>query len=114
MPAINIMNIFYIDELFQWATKLSLPITPLYVTTPIGFALKHLTTDAKNLIINKFQNYPWPEMKNILNYVKLAPDSDGQEFNKLCKYFDHLRNQNFADSHPEIAKAMGYVYNTTV
>lgn len=114
MPAINIMNIFYIDELLQWASELSLTVNPLYVTDPIGFDLKHLTADAKNLIINKFQNHPWPEMKNILNYIKSAPDSDGQEFTKLCKHFDHLRNQNFAHSHPEVAKAMGYVYNKTL
>jgi len=50
----------------------------------------------------------------ILNYVKLAPDSDGQEFIKLCKHFDHIRNQNFANTHPEVAKAMGYVYNKTL
>jgi MoaA/NifB/PqqE/SkfB family radical SAM enzyme len=114
MPAISIMNIFYIDELLQWASALSLPVNPLYVTNPIGFDLKQLTADAKELIINKFQNHPWPEMKNILSYITSLPDSDGQEFLKLCKNFDHMRNQNFADSHPEVAKAMGYVYNKTL
>jgi sulfatase maturation enzyme AslB (radical SAM superfamily) len=114
MPAISIMNIFYINELFQWADKLSLPVHPLYVTDPIGFDLKHLTADAKELIINKFQNHQWPEMKNILAYIKSVPDSNGREFVKLCKHFDDLRNQNFADSHTEVAKAMGYVYNKTV
>ena len=111
MPAIGIMNVFYIDELLQWAAELSLTVNPLYVTNPTGFDLRHLTTDAKDLIINKFQNHPWPEMKNILNYIKSGPESDGQEFIKLCKHFDDLRNQNFTDSHSEIAKAMGYVYN---
>lgn len=114
MPAISIMNIFYIDELLQWADKLSLPVNPLYVTDPTGFDLAHLTADARALIVDKFQNHQWPEMKNILNYIKSAPGSNGQEFIKLCKHFDHLRNQNFADSHPEVAKAMGYVYNKTV
>jgi len=114
MPTISIMNIFYIDELLQWATELSLPVNLGYVTNPIGFDLKNLTVDAKELIINKFQNHPWPEMKNILAYIKSVPDSDGQDFIKLCKHFDSIRNQNFADSHAEIAKAMGYVYNKTV
>lgn len=114
MPAISIMNIFYIDELLQWATELSLSVNPLYVTEPLGFDLKNLTVDAKNLIITKFQNHPWPEMKNILAYIRSNPDSDGQEFIKLCKHFDNIRNQNFAESHPEVAKAMGYVYNKTV
>jgi MoaA/NifB/PqqE/SkfB family radical SAM enzyme len=111
MPAISIMNIFYIDELLGWADSLSLPVNPLYVSWPEGFALKNLTTKAKTLIVDKFKNHPWPEMKNILNHITSLPDSDGQEFLKMCKHFDSIRNQNFGISHSEIAKAMGYVYN---
>jgi len=111
MPAISIMNIFYIDELLSWADSLDLPVNPLYVLWPEGFALKNLTAEAKTLIVNKFRHHPWPEMKNILNHITSLPDSDGQEFLKMCRHFDSIRNQNFADSHVEIAKAMGYVYN---
>jgi hypothetical protein len=108
------MNIFYIDEVLQWASKLNLPINPGYVNEPIGFSLKNLTHDAKQLIINKFKNHSWPEMKNILNYVKSIPDSDGREFIKLCRHFDELRGQDFSKSHPEIATAMGYVYKQEI
>jgi MoaA/NifB/PqqE/SkfB family radical SAM enzyme len=114
MPAISIMNVFYIDELLNWANSLNLPVNPLYVSTPDGFALKNLTTEAKTLIIDKFKNCQWPEMKNISNYITTLPASNGEEFIKLCNHFDHLRNQNFSDSHPEVAKAMGYVYNKTL
>lgn len=114
MPTISIMNIFYIDELLSWAGDLDLPVNPLYVSWPEGFALKNLTAEAKTLIVNKFKHHPWPEMKNILNHITSLPDSDGQEFLKLCKHFDSIRNQNFADSHFEIAKAMGYVYNNNL
>jgi radical SAM protein with 4Fe4S-binding SPASM domain len=114
MPTISIMNIFYLDEVLQWASNLNLSVNPSYVTNPIGFNLKNLTVDAKDLIIKKFQHHQWPEMQNILAYIKSNPDSDGQEFTKLCNHFDHLRNQNFANSHPEVAKAMGYVYNKTL
>lgn len=114
MPAINIMNIFYLDEILQWAHGMGLPVNPQYVTEPLGFALKSLTADAKKLIVEKFQNHPWPEMKNILNHIESMPDSDGEEFSKLCKHFDHLRNQNFSNSHSIIANAMGYVYNNNI
>jgi MoaA/NifB/PqqE/SkfB family radical SAM enzyme len=113
MPAISIMNIFYIDQLLEWAENLGLPVNPLYVNNPAGFDLKNLTKNAKQIIVNKFKNYPWPEMKNILDYIKSIPDSDGQEFIKLCQHFDSIRNQNFSSSHSEIAEAMGYVYNKT-
>lgn len=108
MPAISIMNIFYFNELLDWASNLNLKVNPLYVTTPEGFSLSNITDSAKKLIIEKFQNSPWPEMQNILNYVKTIPGTNGVEFVKLCKHFDSIRNQNFAKTHPEIAKAMGY------
>lgn len=108
MPAISVMNIFYLDELFDWANNLKLPINPLYVDTPSGFALKNLTADAKRLIANKFQHHPWPEMKNILNAIASSEDNDGREFVKLCKHFDAMREQQFFQTHPEIATAMGY------
>ena len=114
MPAINIMNIFYFDELLQWADQLGVEINIQYVSEPVGFDLKNLTGYAKKLIIEKFQHHPWPEMKSILNYIASTPDSDGQAFLALCKHFDHLRSQNFAESHFEIAKAMGYVYNRDI
>lgn len=112
MPAISIMNIFYIDELLHWADNLNLSVNPLYVTTPNGFALTNLTANAKKTIVNKFKDHPWLEMKNILSYIQSLPDSDGREFLKLCKHFDSIRRENFLDSHFEIAEAMGYVYNS--
>jgi len=108
MPAISVMNIFYLDELFAWADDLKLPINPLYVDTPSEFALKNLTADAKKLIVNKFQHYPWPEMKNILSAIAASKDNDGKEFVRLCKHFDTLRAQHFYKTHTEIATAMGY------
>jgi radical SAM protein with 4Fe4S-binding SPASM domain len=112
MPAISIMNIFYINEVLAWAEQLSVSVNPIYVTSPIGFNLSNLTADAKKLIIDKFKNYHWPEMQNILNYISSTPNSNGKEFIKLCKHFDSVRSQNFQETHPEIASAMGYVSNT--
>lgn len=114
MPTISIMNVFYLDEILQWAEELGVLVNPNYLITPEGFNLKNLTADAKQLIFEKFQYYPWPEIKNIISYINAMPNSDGQEFLKLCKHFDTLRNQNFAKSHFEIAKAMGYVYNNNI
>jgi MoaA/NifB/PqqE/SkfB family radical SAM enzyme len=111
MPAISIMNIFYIDQLLEWAEALGLPVNPLYVSRPLGFDLKNLTSNAKQVIVNKFKDHPWPEMKNILDYIRSIPDSNGRGFIKLCQHFDSIRNQNFSISHSEIAEAMGYVYN---
>lgn len=112
MPAISIMNVFYLDELLAWAHNLGLTVNPLYVSRPQGFDLKNLTNNAKQLVVQKLQNNKWPELKNILSYIQSVPDSDGQEFVQLCQYFDRIRNQDFSQSHPEIAAAMGYTKNS--
>jgi MoaA/NifB/PqqE/SkfB family radical SAM enzyme len=114
MPTISIMNVFYLDEVLQWAADLNLPVNPNYLDYPAGFSLKNLTAEAKKLIFEKFQHHTWAEMTNILNYIASIPDADGREFLKLCQHFDALRNQNFSKSHNAIANAMGYVYNNDI
>jgi hypothetical protein len=64
-----------------------------------------------DIVLKKHQDSPWPEMKNILNYIQSLPDSDGTMFCKKIQWFDSIRKENFSDSHFEIANAMGYVYN---
>lgn len=111
MPAVSIMNIYYLDEVLDWANGHNFTINPQHVITPSAFSLSQLTREAKDLIIEKFKNHPWPEMKKILETIQQTPDSDGVEFVKKTQHFDKLRNENFSETHPEIAKAMGYVYN---
>jgi MoaA/NifB/PqqE/SkfB family radical SAM enzyme len=112
MPAVSVMNIFYLDEVLAWADSHKFTVNPQHVTIPEAFSLTQLTRPAKDYLIEKFKNHPWPEMKQILDHIQQIPDSDGAMFNKLTKHFDILRKENFADSHPEIAKAMGYNYNS--
>ena len=45
---------------------------------------------------------------NIIKFIENGPGSDGQEFLYRMKQTDAYRKQNFMDTHPEIAKAMGY------
>ena len=106
MPVISMMNIYYLDELLSWAGDLRLPINALYLSQPAQFALSNLTHSAKESIINKFSNSPWPEMKQILHVIQQQPESDGKEFVQLTQHFDSLRCQNFGDSHKEFANIM--------
>ena len=108
MPAISIMNIFYIDEVLMWAKKHNFIVHPNHVIVPEAMSLSQLTGPAKNYLIDKFKDSPWPEMKKIIQYIQQIPDSNGEKFIELTKHFDSIRKENFSDSHPEIAKAMGY------
>jgi organic radical activating enzyme len=111
MPAVSIMNIYYIDQVLDWAEKHKFQIFVSHVTTPVEYALSNLTQQAKDMILEKYKNNAWPEMKKILELIKSLPTSDGVLFCQKTQWFDSIRNENFAENHPEIAKAMGYVYN---
>ena len=44
----------------------------------------------------------------MINFIENGPGSDGTEFLDKMQRTDSYRKQNFVDTHPEIAKAMGY------
>jgi MoaA/NifB/PqqE/SkfB family radical SAM enzyme len=108
MPTIGAMNVYYIDQVYDWAIKHGFPIFVSHARGA-GIELRDLTREAKNLIIKKFKDHPWVEMQHIIKIIQEMPDSDGENFKSKIKWFDQIRDENFADSHYEIAKAMGYV-----
>jgi radical SAM protein with 4Fe4S-binding SPASM domain len=110
MPTVSAMNIYYIDQLYDWATQHEFPIFVSHARGK-GIELQNLTHQAKIIIIEKFKDHPWLEMQNIIKIIQDLPDSDGQDFRDKIEWFDQIRGENFSDGHNEIANAMGYVYN---
>ena len=108
MPSVNIMNVFYLDEVIHWAKQHQLYIFWNYVNYPVAYSLRSLTKDAKVLITNKFKNSTDQELQLIIKTINSYPDSLGEEFITLTRYYDTIRDENFSKSHPEIALAMGY------
>lgn len=113
---INIQNVYYIDELLAWAdTK---PFGSVYFNmlhSPDHMSIQRMTPAAKDLVLNKLKTTFWSsskyqkEINNIINFIENGPGSTGEEFLTKMKQTDSYRKQNFMDTHPEIAKAMGYV-----
>jgi hypothetical protein len=114
MPTISIMSVYYLDEVYNWAQKHQFKLFASNLTTPSEFALNNLTSAAKQLILKKFQNHPWEEMQNVVKFIQTTPSSNGELFVNQIKWFDSIRQENFAKSHFEIANAMGYVYNNNL
>lgn len=112
MPAIGVMNVYYLDELYRWANDHGLDIFVSYVKSKNGLGLDSLTESAKKILFDKYQNHPWAEIQNILKMIDRIPNSDGRLFCDTMAWFDRVRKQNFYESHPEVALAMGYVYNS--
>ena len=73
-----------------------------------------MTPAARELVLNKLKTTFWAtdsyqqEISNIIQFIENGPGSDGLKFLDKMKQTDAYRKQNFMDTHPEIAKAMGY------
>lgn len=111
MPSVSIMNVFYIDKVIEWAYKHKFQIFFSHVTVPSEFSLASLTQEAKRLILDKYRNSHWPELREIVESIESMPANTNNGFCKKTQWFDTIRGENFSETHPEIAKAMGYVYN---
>lgn len=109
MPAISIMNVLYLDELFEWADQLSLPLAPQLVEKPEGFSVNNLTQQAKDKLLDKYKNSQHPELQKVYSLIKkvvVIPGAE-QKFKNKIDYYDRMRNESFQTSHNEIAKLMG-------
>jgi MoaA/NifB/PqqE/SkfB family radical SAM enzyme len=113
MPTVSVMNVYYIDQVYDWATKHGFPIFVSHARGK-GIELQNLTSQAKSMIVEKFKDHPWSEMQQIIKIIQTLPDNDGKDFQAKIEFFDRVREENFSKSHPEIANAMGYVYNTNL
>ena len=112
---INIQNVYYLDELLAWAdTK---PFDSVYFNmlhSPDHMSIAYMTPQAKELVLNKLKTTFWKsdkyqqEINNLIAFIENGPGSNGQEFLFNMKRTDNYRKQNFMDTHPEIARAMGY------
>jgi hypothetical protein len=77
-------------------------------------SVQRMTPKAKELVVNQLKTVFWTsafyqkEIDSVINFIELGPGSDGVEFLFKMQRTDKHRNQYFADTHPEIARAMGY------
>jgi MoaA/NifB/PqqE/SkfB family radical SAM enzyme len=112
---VNIQNVYYLDELLDWAdTKGFGDIYFNMMHSPDHMSIQRMTPTAQELVLNKLKTTFWKnahyqrEINNIINFIELGSGSDGSEFLFKMKRTDAHRKQNFMDTHPEIARAMGY------
>lgn len=106
-PVVNIQNVYYLDELINWADDNQLTLIADYLTFPNWLSLSSLTAEAKQIIINKFQHHSHPLIQSVLSRIKMSGESSGQKFCNEMNKLDLRRGQKFSDHHCEIAKAMG-------
>lgn len=112
---INIQNVYYLDELLSWANSKhfgSVYFNMLH--SPDHMSIQNMTPRAQELVLDKLKTTFWTsskyqqEIDSVIRFIKLGSGSDGQEFLRQMKQTDRYRDQCFVDTHPEIARAMGY------
>jgi MoaA/NifB/PqqE/SkfB family radical SAM enzyme len=108
-PTVNIQNVLYLDELFDWADTKGHNVLLNFLDDPQCMNIDFMTKAAKELVIKKYQTHGRPELQKIARRVMNSAGSDGKAFVQYMKNLDKLRKQNFLNSHKEIAIAMGYV-----
>jgi MoaA/NifB/PqqE/SkfB family radical SAM enzyme len=112
---INIQNVYYIDELLAWAdTK---PFDSVYFNmlhSPDHMSIQNMTPAAQQLVLDKLKTVFWrnnkyqQEIDGVIRFIELGAGDTGQKFLRQMKQTDAYRKQCFTDTHPEIARAMGY------
>jgi len=112
---VNIQNVYYLDELLAWADRKGFDnIYFNMMHNPDHMSIQKMTDAAKELVLNKLKNTFWTskayqrEINSIIKFIENGTGSDGKEFLSKMKRADNYRGQNFKDTHPEIALAMGY------
>lgn len=111
---INIQNVYYLDSLLEWAnTKKFNSVHFNMLHSPELMCIQNMTPAAQELVINKLQTTEWPEkyqseINNVIKFIQSGTGNDGKLFLERMQRTDKYRDQWFANTHPEIAKAMGY------
>jgi hypothetical protein len=82
--------------------------------SPDHMSIQNMTATAKELVLNKLKTTFWKsakyqqEINNVIQFIENGTGSDGSEFLHKMQQTDAYRKQNFMNTHPEIARAMGY------
>jgi MoaA/NifB/PqqE/SkfB family radical SAM enzyme len=112
---INIQNVYYLPELCDWVNGQEFDYVYFNMLhDPNDMCINRMTPQAQELVIDRLTKYPFNtkhrvEIDKIIQFIQNGEGSDGTEFLRKMQQTDGYREQSFLTSHPEIARAMGYV-----
>lgn len=111
---VNVQNVYDLPEICEWIDTHNFDhvfFNMLY--DPWQMNIGRMTSTAKELVIHRLRSHKFSQkyqedMLKIAQFIENGSGSNGFEFCKKIKVTDEYRGQNFAETHPEIAAAMGY------
>jgi hypothetical protein len=111
---VGIQNVLYLPELITYLNHKKVNHYYLNMLThPSWMSIFNLTPQAKQLALarltqSNLNNKDMDKLMYIIKNLQNSRISDGSEFRKNMTLLDQLRNENFSDTHREIAQAMGF------
>lgn len=111
---VNIQNVYYLPEICEWISEQTFDHVYFNMLhDPWHMCISRMTSKAQQLVLDKFASTAIlpkyrAEILRVAQFIRNGQGSDGQEFLRKMQITDQYRTQNFANTHAEIAKAMGY------
>lgn len=103
---VNAQNIFYLDQIVQYAKDVGLDLVWWYLEKPEFLSIDALPLSAKMKILEKYESHEEAELRAIANRMRKFPATNGQKLINFIKHMDQRRNEDFPSSHPEAWNAI--------
>lgn len=108
LVTVSNLNLLYLDELIEWADKKKLDLTFNMLHYPEYFRFDKITKETKEIVLQKYKNYPNQFVQTIVADIKQIDPVDCTLWVDQMKMLDNRRNQNLLVSHQMLAESMGY------
>lgn len=111
---INIQNVYYLEDICKWIAVQNFNMVYINMLhDPLHMSIAYMTPAARDLVVDHLRCIEVDprlkhEVEGVIRFIEQGPGSDGEKFCRFMKRTDHARNENFAETHKEIAEAMGY------
>ncbi len=105
----NWYNIYYIDEFLEYADDFGTPVSIQYVEQPVNLNITNLPVEVKAIVNKKFKDNKDERIQLILNRMNLEGVNKIEHFRAHIKYYDELRDNNFAKAFPEWSEILDNV-----
>jgi MoaA/NifB/PqqE/SkfB family radical SAM enzyme len=113
-PTVSIQNVYYLEELCKWIAEQDFDHENFGLVHEAAYlSIGTMPPEVKELVIEKLNSGQFidrhrREIDLIIDFISNADSKDGVRFRREMKALDRIRGENFAETHPEIAKAMNY------